>query len=201
MLLGDEASLAGYSLYLIPPKRSHTTAVWSRFSQADNVRMFRQIYGRDCESQQHLEKTILTRGSDGTNQSATYTIVDKPSSQPIGWAFLQSTSTASGTFYAALFLPTLQREEIAADVSQVLCSAAFDKLGSAGLRCRTGWLDEVSLKALDNNGMSVIGTVSRRIYVAEDNRESDLYVMPRVEWPAVKNALGAYLGLLHGTGR
>ena len=190
----NRATIEGRSVRLVSFAAEHIHAYWHLLEEKENVALWRQVYHVEPGTLDEFLATILNTltTSEGKGM-ATWTVVDKATLRMLGWATLTASSADPQVAECALFLPRLPRSERGTECIHYIGAVVFEELDFQRLEFRAGTLAESWGPGGGWQGITIIGVLSRQLLDKDRSQESDLYVMTKEQWPAVKAAVKAWL--------
>ena len=123
-----------------------------------------------------------------------HAIVDE-SGQAVGLAALMRISPDTGSIEVGHvhFSPRLQQKRAATEAMYLMMRRAFDELGYRRYEWKCDSLNEPSKRAAERLGFTYEGTFRQHIVCKGRNRDTAWYSIVDSEWPAIRNALEAWL--------
>ncbi|KAK5168384.1 uncharacterized protein LTR77_006954 [Saxophila tyrrhenica] len=183
--------LQGLTLDFIPIQPEHIPNLYHLLEDEENVSLFKETYGRTCNSSNDLRFILEYRHI--RPQSLTWTIVDKPTREPIGWWVMRTNTDDASTTQAASFLRRRERVERGTECVHYMNPFVFDQLGYRKFEIRAGTQQECSGPTGGLQAMTLVGILSRQLQDLSRSQHSDLYVLTREQWPALSEAVQAWL--------
>ncbi|KAK3113770.1 hypothetical protein LTR53_008603 [Teratosphaeriaceae sp. CCFEE 6253] len=199
----DSTNFRGNSLFLDPISVDDAAAVYPLLTTQANNRLWLQTYGRPCEDLDHLRCTFVTHLHDPSLHGKAFSIKTTATKAAIGWVTFKVSNNGNdgGRASCAMFLPPRQRTRHVIEMLFILARRFLEEESScATLEYRTGTLSDAAGQATGiNSAITVDGILRRQLLVEEPDRVSDLSRVRRAQWPTIRSALEAWLGLGDGT--
>ncbi|KAK5738790.1 hypothetical protein LTR17_005725 [Elasticomyces elasticus] len=168
-------------------------APYPMLSSTENKRLFPQFYGTNAEDVSHLRYVLIDHLHDPSKHGEAYTVKSISS----GSAYDPDKDNPA---YMAIFIPNANRALVVAEILFIFGPHFFEQNDCKVVEWRTGTLS-------DSNGFApgmtpvydIQGILRRRALVQEPNAVTDLFRATREEWPGVRTAMCAWLGLETGS--
>ena len=124
-----------------------------------------------------------------------FAIIDNATARAIGRVALLNIRLQHGVIEVGhvLFSPRLQRTRGATESIFLLAQYAFDELKVRRYEWKCNSLNEKSRRAATRLGFTFEGIFRQHMIVKGKNRDTAWFAMLDGEWPAVKEAIGAWL--------
>ncbi|KAK3625624.1 hypothetical protein LTR56_015393 [Elasticomyces elasticus] len=174
-------------------------ALYPILSSTENKRLFPQFYGTNAEDVSHLRYTLIDHLHDPSKHGEAYTVKSMSSGSAVGWVATKYDPDKDDPAYMAIFIPNANRALVVAEILFIFGPHFFEQSDCKVVEWRTGTLS-------DSNGFApgmtpvydIQGILRRRALVQEPNAVTDLFRATRDEWPGVRTAMCAWLGLKTG---
>ena len=188
--------VTGRFFTLAPLEASHTDQLWALLGDAENSRLFRQVYLRTCKDLASF-KTIMREHMNSSFGNVTYTVISSETGRPFGWILIHSFTTRSHTtpkgVECALFLPEHQRTEAVFASMRPALDVFFEELGYDQVDFRRGSHVQGSAHAGEAMGHSLVGILRRQMLVKDKSQQTDLYRLTKELFPNVRIAVDGWL--------
>ncbi|WP_406387474.1 GNAT family N-acetyltransferase [Streptomyces sp. NBC_00887] len=124
-----------------------------------------------------------------------YAVVDNRSERAVGTLSLMRQDPAGGVIEVGnvMFSPLLKRTVISTEAQFLLMTYVFDDLGYRRYEWKCDSLNAPSRRAAERLGFSYEGTFRQAVVYKGRNRDTAWFSIVSSEWPALRDAFGAWL--------
>ena len=194
-MFATDFDVVGHTIEIAEIKDKHIAPFWALLQEGENTRLYRQFYQAQANSEEDFGRVLLLSIQKDVDTKATRAIINKSTSEVLGWLIVRSQDpqNATTTAEAAIFLPRALRSERGTESMYYISRVLFGQLGYEKLEFRAGTLTEAWGPGGGQLGRSLIGVLSRQMLDRSRSIESDLYVSTKANWLAVSLAVGAWL--------
>ena len=185
--------LSGPTVDIVPLEATHTSALWAATlaGNTENARLFAQTYGVECVDLESFTRIIWQGWRE--DDYIPFVTISRASRQPLNWPVLHSNNFAvGGSIKCARFLEDMLRTEQQLEAAYLVMGYIFAELQCDVVSVRQGTLESRNPMLRQS---TLLGSFRRSLFVPEQSQISDLYVLTKEQWPAVKAAAEAWAGI------
>ncbi|TKA73289.1 hypothetical protein B0A55_06072 [Friedmanniomyces simplex] len=164
----------------------------------ENTRLFAQIYGNPYENLAHLRYIFITHLDDPSAHGQAHTIKTKAAGSAIRWVIARCdpNNADDSPAFCAVFLFNTQRTLRISETIYILARHFFEQSSCETMTYRTGqWSHKNGLATGLDSSRSIDGILRRPLLVPERKAVTDLFRVRKDQWPSVKKAEGAWMGI------
>jgi len=188
----NKLKFSGPTVEIAPLETEHVAMLWSTtmMDNQPNMRLFRQVYGEDCDNPQSFASIIEQGRSTATH--IPLMVTSHGSNQPSNWLAICTPQKQGDSLLCAKFLENTLRGEAHLESSYLINCHVFEDLHHDTIRVRQGSLPKDHPIRYER---SLLASFRRTLLVPEESEISDLFLVTRHNWLATKVTTAAWVGV------